>query len=66
MASEKYRKAVKKVMERTRAMPDDEFLELIRSQDGELGQFVSGRIEIINFHNPNDQPLKPFNGMGYK
>jgi hypothetical protein len=37
MATEKYRKAFKEVMEKVRSMSDREFLEIIRSQDGELG-----------------------------
>ena len=44
MATEKYKKAIEKVMERVRSMRDDEFLELIRSQEGELGQVFDAPI----------------------
>lgn len=37
MATEKYRKAVREVMDHVRSMSDEEFLEIIRSQNGDLG-----------------------------
>jgi len=35
-------------------------LPVLRSENGE------SPVEVINIHNPNYQPPKPFNGMGYK
>jgi hypothetical protein len=59
MASKRYRDAFRQVMAHVRGMSDDEFLELVRSQEGTLGRAFgvpggSGASEFYAYASPQE------------